>query len=73
MAYRNLQKEKDWKIIDLTSYSVGDWEPNYDLRLFELKKEVALFVQNVRQEDSEVLSSINATPVKILKLKNLPK
>ncbi|MCG9972854.1 BNR repeat-containing protein [Christiangramia crocea] len=73
LAYKNISKGESWKIKDLTSYSVGEWEPNYDLELFSLKKELHIFVQNVSQMDSEGLSTQEPTPVKILKVKSLPK
>lgn len=63
----------DWKVKDLTSYSVGQWEPNYDRRVFKSNKELHLFVQNVKQEDAEGLSDTEPTMIKIVELTKLPK
>lgn len=71
LAHKNISKGKIWKIEDLTSYSVGQWEPNYDLELFGLEKELHIFVQEVSQMDSEGLSEQKPTTVKILEIKKL--
>ncbi|WP_231464935.1 BNR repeat-containing protein [Pedobacter sp. Leaf132] len=56
-----------WSINDLTSYSVGDWEPSYDTELWKNKQILNLFVQNVTQVDGEGKAEIKPTEVKVLK------
>ncbi|WP_243729506.1 BNR repeat-containing protein [Salegentibacter sp. 24] len=73
LAHKNISKGKNWKINDITSYSVGKWEPNYDHQLFDFEKELHIFVQEVSQMDSEGLSEQKPTTVKILEVKSLPK
>lgn len=72
LAYKDLAEKEEWKIKDLTSYSVGDWEPNFDKNLFREKKQLHIFVQKVHQVDGEGLANEPATPVRILEIDNLP-
>ncbi len=62
---RDLGNEK-WKIIDLLPESVGSWEPTYDTELWKEKGLLHLFVQNVKQEDSEGLSDMPPQIIKVL-------
>lgn len=73
LAYKKYGMATHWKVKDLTSYSVGQWEPNYDRRVFKSNKELHLFVQNVKQEDAEGLSDTEPTMIKIVELTKLPK
>ncbi len=53
---KNLKKHK-WKILDLSPYSLGSWEPSYDTELWKEKGVLHLFTQNVVQVDAEGLSA----------------
>jgi hypothetical protein len=60
-----------WMIRDLTDISLGMWEPTYDNALWERKKELHIFVQNVEQFDTregegERLANMDAQMVYIL-------
>ena len=58
-----------WKITDLTSFSVGSWEPSYDTELWKTRKVLDLFVQNVQQVDGEGKANIPPQPVQVLEWK----
>ena len=62
---RNLRKDK-WKVIDLTTSSVGLWEPTYDTELWKAKSKLHLFVQNVQQKDADAASSFPAQMIEVL-------
>ncbi|RXG15582.1 putative BNR repeat neuraminidase [Leeuwenhoekiella aestuarii] len=72
MAYKNLASQNDWKLLDLTDISVGDWEPNFDKQLFKQTGKVHIFQQEVTQVDGEGLTNTKATPVQLLELDTLP-
>lgn len=71
LAYTNLKK-KQWKLTDITNYSVGQWEPNFDKELWQDKKQLHIFSQNVSQADGEGLAKIDPQPVRVIELKKLP-
>jgi hypothetical protein len=73
IAYKNLSKDSNWKITDLTSASIGEWEPNYDISLWEKQKKLHIFLQNVHQVDGEGLAKSEPTMVRILEMNQLPK
>ena len=73
LAYIQFNKESNWKIVDLTNDSVGQWEPNYDISLWEKENKLHIFMQNVTQIDGEGLAKIPPTTVSILQLTHLPK
>lgn len=58
-----------WQITDLTSASVGDWEPNYDIALWQKEQKLSLFLQNVVQIDGEGKANIAGSAVQILTYK----
>lgn len=60
-----------WECKDLTNYSVGEWEPSYDTALWQHKKRLALFVQNVTQIDGEGKANHQPTKVEVLTIKGL--
>jgi len=66
---RNINENK-WKFKDLTSNSVGMWEPTYDTELWKEKNILDLFVQNVGQGDAETLQ--NLSPQMISDLEWIP-
>lgn len=47
----------EWRIIDLTDFSVDAWEPNFDINLWNRKKKLNIFIQTTHQGDGERLSS----------------
>jgi hypothetical protein len=55
-----------WEILDLTSYSLGMWEPTYDTELWKSENILHLFVQNVGQGDEEKLETIEPQTVAVL-------
>jgi len=71
LAYTNLDK-KEWKLEDITNYSVGQWEPNLDKELWAQKAQLHIFSQNVNQTDGEGLSNMEPQMVKVLEIKKLP-
>lgn len=73
MAYTNLSKDSNWKVTDLTSTAIGEWEPNYDISLWEKQKKLHIFLQNVNQVDGEGLAKSEPTMVRILEVNQLPK
>ncbi len=73
LAYVNLNKKSNWKIVDLTSDSVGEWEPNYDISLWEKENKLHIFMQNVTQIDGEGLAKITPSTVSILEVNHLTK
>lgn len=73
LAYNNLTSIKDWKVVDLTTTSVGQWEPNYDISLWKKKHKLHVFSQNVTQIDGEGLAKTAPTMISVLELNSLPK
>ncbi len=55
-----------WLCKDLTTTSVGEWEPNLDTELWAKKKRLDLFVQKVEQIDGEGKANTVPTAVKVL-------
>ncbi|WP_370478342.1 BNR repeat-containing protein [Tamlana flava] len=72
LAYASLKNEL-WNVIDLTDDSVGQWEPNYDILLWNSKKELNIFLQNVTQVDGEGLAENESSKVRVLSIKNINK
>ena len=73
LAYADLYGKTTWKMKDLTKTSVGQWEPNYDLNLWNSKKQLHIFCQEVQQIDGEGLAKILPSTISILEVKNMPK
>ncbi|PRY48598.1 putative BNR repeat neuraminidase [Arcticibacter pallidicorallinus] len=59
-------RRKLWTVSDLTESSVGSWEPTFDTELWQQKKVLNLFLQNVQQVDGEGKADIGAQPVYVL-------
>jgi hypothetical protein len=55
-----------WKVIDLSSASVGSWEPTYDTELWKEKHLLHLFLQDVEQVDREGKANIPPQMIKVL-------
>jgi hypothetical protein len=62
-----------WKIKDLTTTSVGQWEPTYDAALWAAKKELNVLVQKVDQRDAEGVSNVPPEMVYVLEWRNVPR
>lgn len=71
LAYTNLDK-KQWELKDVTAYSVGQWEPNFDTALWKKKKQLHIFSQNVSQADGEGLAKVDPQPVRVVEFKKMP-
>ncbi|MHC4616643.1 MAG: BNR repeat-containing protein [Planctomycetota bacterium] len=56
----------NWRIEDLTDYSVGEWEPSYDPILWQRENVLHLFVQKVEQKDLDVLDETPAQMASVL-------
>ena len=63
------KKEGAWTLTDLTSESVGMWEPTYDRALWKHKGELHLFLQKVDQIDAEGLADTEPTVVSVLEVR----
>lgn len=57
-----------WKLNELTTFSVGSWEPTFDTELWKQKRKIHLFVQNVEQVDAEGSAEIEPQNIYILEL-----
>lgn len=72
LAYTNL-KNKKWELQDISTFTVGQWEPNFDKKLWAEKKQLHVFSQNVNQADGEGLAKTDPQMVQVLELNALPK
>jgi hypothetical protein len=59
----------EWTIVDLTTESLGSWEPTYDTELWKEKQVLNLFVQQVEQVDGEGRATIPPQPIRVLEWK----
>ncbi len=59
-------KKGIWKFKDLTTTSVGFWEPTFDTELWKNSKIVNLFVEKVEQGDGETLNKMDAQKAFVL-------
>jgi len=57
--------QNQWAITDLTTTSVGNWEPSYDTELWQRRHVLHLFVQRTGQGDGETLENLLPQPVYI--------
>ncbi len=71
LGYTNLEK-KQWQLKDISRLTVGQWEPNFDKELWQEKKQLHIFSQNVSQADGEGLAKVAPQPVQVIALKKLP-
>ncbi len=55
-----------WQTIDLTDFSVGNWEPTYDTESWRDRQELYLFVQFVAQGDAETVLELPPQPIYVL-------
>ena len=71
LAYTSTE-QREWKHLPLTSYGVGQWEPNYDVALWQTQKKLHIFSQHVAQVDGEGMSAVDPQPVTIVELNKIP-
>ncbi|WP_426059256.1 BNR repeat-containing protein [Hymenobacter sp. B1770] len=62
-------RKNHWAAADLTTNSVGNWEPSYDTERWKNAGVLNLFVQRTGQGDGETLEDLRAQPVYILEWK----
>jgi hypothetical protein len=55
-----------WAALDLTTTSVGNWEPSYDTERWKTAGILSLFVQRTGQGDGETLENLPPQPVYVL-------
>ncbi|RYG22091.1 MAG: neuraminidase [Chitinophagaceae bacterium] len=70
IAVSNDISTSSWLCKDLTTSSVGEWEPTFDAELWATKKRLDLFVQKVQQIDGEGKANGAPTAVSVLTWKN---
>ncbi|QDA58744.1 BNR repeat-containing protein [Hymenobacter jejuensis] len=61
--------QNKWSVTDLTTESVGNWEPSYDTERWKQAGVLDLFVQRTGQGDGEQLEQLAPQPVYILQWK----
>ncbi|KAA3661348.1 MAG: neuraminidase [Calditrichaeota bacterium] len=62
-----------WDILDLTTFSLGMWEPSYDTELWNQSKRLHLFVQFVGQGNGEKLEHVPPQEISILEWEPMKK
>lgn len=66
VAYIDNVASGQWKVSDLTDFSVDAWEPTYDTELWKQRKELQLFVQCTRQGDGERMKKTEPQMIYVL-------
>lgn len=66
---KDIYHRTKWKVTDLTSNSVGAWEPTYDTEYWKQDKKINLFIQYVKQADAEGVSNLLPQMVQVLEWK----
>lgn len=56
-------RKNEWRISDLTDFTVGAWEPSYDTELWRKNGLLYLFVQKAVQVDGEGKANVNPEKV----------
>lgn len=69
VAISNGLKGIEWKVRNLTSASVGMWEPSYDIQYWNKYGELYLFVEKVVQRNAEGVARVPSQMSYILKWK----
>ena len=70
VAQKDFSNNNNWQVYDLTKDDAGQWEPNYDVSLWNSDKKLHVFLQKVTQIDGEGLANTSASNVQILSIKN---
>lgn len=66
VAYcKDISKGK-WQVKDLTTSTVGLWEPSYDKELWQKQHVLHLFIEHVEQGDGETTRAFPPQPVQVL-------
>ena len=68
MASTDDLRKGEWKVKDLTDFSVEAWEPSLDTELWKQQKRLHLFVQTTYQGDGEKTVDKAPTPVYVLEV-----
>ncbi len=58
----------DWHIEDITTESIGSWEPTYDTELWKSTGKLHIFVQKVEQIDGEGQGRVPPQMVRVLEI-----
>ncbi len=66
LAVNKNSGEGNWKITDLTGFSVGSWEPSFDTELWKDRGVLDIFVQKVVQVDGEGKADVAPQMVYVL-------
>jgi hypothetical protein len=69
MAITDDISSNQWRIQNLSDFSVGSWEPSYDTTLWNDKHILNLFVQKTIQVDGEGKADIEPQPVGVIEWK----
>lgn len=59
-------RRDNFEIVDLSSGSLGAWEPTYDMELWRNKKRLTLYTQQTEQKDGEGLLDAEPTVVRVI-------
>ena len=59
----------DWEVKDLTTFSVGSWEPSIDSEMLK-RGRLHIYVQATAQGDGEKVADMKPQPVYVLEVKN---
>ena len=59
----------EWVVSDLTTFSVGSWEPSIDSEMLKLGR-LHVYVQATAQGDGEKVADMKPQPVYVLEVKN---
>ncbi len=62
--------KKEWRVEDLTEFSVDAWEPSLDMNLWNGQRKLNVFVQTSHQGDGEKVAEMNIAtePVYVLEI-----
>ena len=69
IAVNSNMDKNSWQVGDLTTQSVGEWEPSFDTELWNNKRILDLFLQNVIQVDGEGTANTPPQLVQVLEWK----
>ncbi len=70
VAYTPEIGKKEWRVEDLTKFSVDAWEPSIDMNLWNDQRKLNVFVQASHQGDGEKVAEMqsNSEPVYVLEI-----
>jgi BNR repeat-containing family member len=68
IAFCKNSLKPEWQIEDLTTESVGSWEPTYDTELWKNKGKLHIFIQKVEQIDGEGLGRVPPQMVRVMEI-----